>query len=724
MDLLSHLRALARSDIDAIVATRPDAARIAGGGTRRRLETLAATLAQPRGVSEAVAGLDRFHRQLLLLAGAFGHLERAVAADQGVPTDRLEPAGRALARRALAFPRDGVLSVPDEVRAAISLGRSLGASLRVTLESHTKHSLHPVGRALGTRVATKDGLIDGIERRLSDPSFVRALLAGAPPEARRALEVIRRSGTEARIYSLVDELGSGVYQFNSGYQEPGGKDPTGLHWLQRHGLIFRDPWESRVLITAPVEVAIRGRAFATWETEPPQPELVPAVFDHSPLSLIEEMTRLVQILAQAELPMLKSVEIGVREVRRLATELGTTESSVRWLLAVGRHAGLLGIRAVKVRRAGRRSRWEPVEENRFIAVTDRGRSWLAADPAEAWLTVFRGWLMDVETRARYESTATGTGEQMVLRALLELPPGQAATPASLARRLSWLAPAVWEADEHASAAVTGVLASLTALGLSPTSGAAAVSDLGRAAIAGEPLDAVKRLLPVGVECCTVQADLTVIVGGPPSVELGAALARFADLQTADVARIYRLTTTSVRRALDQGTTAQEIEGFLAERSGGELPSPVREFIRDLGRRHGRLRVGSAAVYVVGEDAAVVAETVASRTLRSLRLRQVAPTVAVVEGKTVAQVVDAMRKSGLMPVVEAAAEAEPEPEPPAASRRRGAPTTEMAEYSAPRSGRRPLVTDPEQLERRRLALVRARAARAEKLQAAIRASRPD
>lgn len=721
MDLLAHLGALGRSDIDAIVTTRHDAAGIADRAARRRLESLAAILAQPRGIVDAVAGLDRFHRQLLLLACAFGHLERAVADDQGVPMDHFEPAGRALARLALAFPRDGGLSVPDEVRAAISLGRSLGAPLRATLESHTKQSLHPVGKALGTKVGTRDSLVEGIERRLSDPRFVSALVAGAPADARRALDAIRRNGTEAQIYGLVGELGRGVYEFTGGYYRNGGKDTTGLAWLQRHGVIFRDPWESRVFITAPVEVALRGRAFTAWETRPPDLELGPVAFDRSPLSLIEQMTRLVQALSQAELPMLKSVEIGVREVRRLAVALGATEPDVRWLLDAGRRAGLLGIRVEEVRRAGRRSRWDPPEENHFIAVTGPGRSWLAADPAEAWLTIFRGWLEDLETRARHAGAATETGERMVLQALLEVPSGRGATAASIGRRLAWLAPAVWETDEGATAAVGGVLASLAALGLSPASGTAAVSDLGRAAIAGEPVDAVRRLLPPGVERCTVQADLTVIVGGSPSVELGATLARFADLQTSDVARIYRLTTTSVRRALDHGMSAQEIERTLAERSGAALPSAVREFIRDLGRRHGRLRVGAAAVYVVGDDAAAVAETVASRTLKSLRLRQVAPTVAVVEGRTVAQVVDALRKSGLMPVVDRAASAEPEPA--AAPGPQWTSAAEAAEPAAPRPRRRNLITDPEQLELRRRALVRARAARMEKLRAA-RASLPD
>jgi hypothetical protein len=161
--------------------------------------------------------------------------------------------------------------------------------------------------------------------------------------------------------------------------------------------------------------------------------------------------------------------------------------------------------------------------------------------------------------------------------------------------------------------------------------------------------------------------MTVVVPGPPSVALGAGLARFADLQASGVARVYRLTERSVSRGLDLGMTAEEIEGFLASRSGGAVPGPVRELVRDLGRRHGRLRVGTATVYIAGADAALVAEALSSSRLRGLGARLVAPTVAVVEGRTQAQVVDALRKSGLMPVVEPAAVTpalgEPAPPPP-------------------------------------------------------------
>jgi hypothetical protein len=66
-------------------------------------------------------------------------------------------------------------------------------------------------------------------------------------------------------------------------------------------------------------------------------------------------------------------------------------------------------------------------------------------------------------------------------------------------------------------------------------------------------------------------------------------------------------------------------------------------------------VGAAAVYVASEDAAALAEAARSSKLKSLRLRLVAPNVAVAEGRTVSQVMDALRRAGLMPVSDEQAE---------------------------------------------------------------------
>src|SRR5262245_19039628 len=64
--------------------------------------------------------------------------------------------------------------------------------------------------------------------------------------------------------------------------------------------------------------------------------------------------------------------------------------------------------------------------------------------------------------------------------------------------------------------------------------------------------ALDRLLPPPVDHMLVQADLTVIIPGPPEPAFAVELAAVADAESRGGATVYRVTPTSVRRALDAG----------------------------------------------------------------------------------------------------------------------------------------------------------------------------
>ena len=69
------------------------------------------------------------------------------------------------------------------------------------------------------------------------------------------------------------------------------------------------------------------------------------------------------------------------------------------------------------------------------------------------------------------------------------------------------------------------------------------------------LRALDALLPAPVDHFLVQADLSVVVPGPPEPELAAELEAVAERESAGGASVHRVTTASVRRALDTGYTA-------------------------------------------------------------------------------------------------------------------------------------------------------------------------
>jgi len=162
--------------------------------------------------------------------------------------------------------------------------------------------------------------------------------------------------------------------------------------------------------------------------------------------------------------------------------------------------------------------------------------------------------------------------------------------------------------------------------------------------------AVDALLPVPVDHVLVQADLTVVVPGPPEPGLAGELALVADAESRGGATVYRVTPSSVRRALDAGYTAADVHGLFQRRSRTPLPQTLQYLIDDVARRHGGLRVGTAGAYLRSDDEALISEVFADRRLSALSLRRLAPTVLTTP-LTTNRLLELLRATGYAPVPE-------------------------------------------------------------------------
>jgi hypothetical protein len=175
--------------------------------------------------------------------------------------------------------------------------------------------------------------------------------------------------------------------------------------------------------------------------------------------------------------------------------------------------------------------------------------------------------------------------------------------------------------------------------------------------ASEPADALVTaldgLLPDPVDHLLVQADLTVVVPGPPDPALAAELALVAEHESRGAAGVYRVTADSLRRALDAGYAASDLHGLFARRSTTPLPQGLTYLIDDISRKHGGLRTGGAGAYLRSDDEALIAEVFADRRLATLMLRTLAPTV-LVTGAGPGRLLEALREAGYAPVPEDAA----------------------------------------------------------------------
>lgn len=338
------------------------------------------------------------------------------------------------------------------------------------------------------------------------------------------------------------------------------------------------------------------------------------------LDVVRLIGRLIDILGQEPVELLKDKTVGVRPLAHLAKELDT--DYVKELIALGFHARLLG-------------RGEPKggPEGNFLAPTQAAQEWADAPLPDRLQVLLDAWEtspwaawesqrgLDQETahdylprhRARILDVYKNSSQPLNLEEFWE--------DLCFARPLfaAHTQPATIE-HLHAEAQWLGVIA--------------------RGALVQE------RPVPEAVEHFIMQADMTVLTPGPLVTELLRTLENLADLESPGLASVYRISTESLRRGMDSGMTAQEIKDFLHAHALGEVPQAVEFLIDDVGRRHGTLRSGTALAYVRCEDEALLAQAVAA--VDSLRL--LAPTVAISQQR-LGLVLEELRSNGFAPAAE-------------------------------------------------------------------------
>ena len=180
-----------------------------------------------------------------------------------------------------------------------------------------------------------------------------------------------------------------------------------------------------------------------------------------------------------------------------------------------------------------------------------------------------------------------------------------------------------------------------------------LSTLGRDMVTGR-VDQARASLAAHVPAVTsqfvIQADLTVVATGPLTTAVQVDLELMADLESSGAASVYRFSDQSLRRAYDAGWSAAEINAFLDAHATKGVPQPLSYLVEDVGRRHGRVRVGSAASYIRSDDPSLLAEILVTRKAAKLGLGRVAPTVLVstAEPETV---IATLRATGFLPAEE-------------------------------------------------------------------------
>ena len=653
------MAALPERRLLGLLERRPEAASLDGMG-EPGWDGLAALLSHPRGLLGAVERLNRFQRSLLeLLCVAGGRLEPGQALEQGLEAPLLARGGAELGGFGLAYfePTGELVAAPGAIHLVHRPG-GLGSPAARLLENLTMELLRVIGGRLGLLEppSRKPELKAAIAAALSRAGRVAEILETAPPAAAAAFQRLRRRGGTASL----GDLSSDPLDYSRRWNPASASD--GPWWLAMVGLALPDGSDRLYFeVPAEVELAIRGRLFPEWKPDPPELRPLPLAEPRHPLELVAEVGVLLQAWRSDPPAAIQQGGPGKRDLRRFAELARVDEEEAAAAVKLAFEAGLLeDVETVPEKRT--RSRRSPrvlVSRRALVLVTAAAADWEELPEAERWLRLIEAW------------NPEGPHFRAVLDALAELPEGGAASARELADLVDWRRPGAFLGTDKAAEYVAEAGAALAWVGAGSGPTAIGLTRAGRAALrAGGPdLEALAACFPEPSSTCTVTADHRVIVPGPPAPALAALLNASADLESVHPARVYRLSESSLRRALDAGWEAAGLADRLAAHAPAGLPAGVAALIEDTGRRHGRLRVGEAGVYVRAEDEAILQQLLRSAALRSLQLKAIAPTVAITSSEDAAAVVGLLRKAGQMPVLEREARAAAPARRPAPARRR-------------------------------------------------------
>lgn len=510
-------------------------------------------------------------------------------------------------------------------------------------------------------------LVWGSDDELSVLPAAREALPEFPAGLGRPAEDLTVEQAKAALEELTDEERQLVGKLadrsplgrtkDAARQVPLEQATTPVQRLLARGLLLRRDSET-VELPRQLALAVRGdHPMGPVESEEPIPELtepgitaVDSTAAGEVLELLRHMESLLTAWGEEPPDVLRSGGIGVRDLRRTAKQLDIGEDRLALLVELAVAANLLATSD------GLEPRWMP---------TIHFDSWAAAPPEHRWAGVAQAWLDLprlpglIGSRNNRDRLLGPLAEELqhplaprdrrrVLEYLDELPAGHGARPDEVAAVLAWRAPR--RGGRLRDDLVRWTLAEATSLGIVALH---ALSTPGRVLLADGPAEAARQLtkaLPEPLDHVLVQADLTVVAPGRLEPELAAEMKLVADVESAGSATVYRVSDSSLRRALDAGYTAEELHELFRTRSKTPVPQSLSYLIDDVARRHGRLRAGTATAFLRCDDPVLVTEVLASPAAEELELRRIAPTVLISQ-LPVADLVETLREAGFPAVAE-------------------------------------------------------------------------
>ncbi|WP_433463406.1 helicase-associated domain-containing protein [Spirillospora sp. CA-128828] len=445
---------------------------------------------------------------------------------------------------------------------------------------------------------------------------------------------------------------------------PGGVVDDALTTLERHALVW--PGQGGVLHVAEAlrERWPRRRGPAERAPLDPFPPGLPTVLVDpervkrtAAAQLGEFVGHTAGVLAECARRPLQAFKVaGVqpKALQRVMRAARCSDASARPALACAQRAGLF------------------VSDGTDIRLSPAGDAFTLLPPAEQAARLLLAWwrLPSAPTRTRssdgkqlYPLSAKAVCDGCVqvrheLVTVLEgVPEGQGVqAPEDLAKALDWHRPLACDHPPQSALLQEVVLLGLVVHGV--------LSSFGVLLAAGDHAGLARGaspLLPAFTERATIASDLMVTVRGTPSRQLAKDLDAVAESL---IGPVWRISDQSLRRALESGMSAADLEAGLAAISAAPLPRLLRRKIAEAAGGHvpsPRLREVPATCVFHSADTELLARAVRDPALQNLGVRLLAPGLLIATSPR-ESVLAALRAAGYA----AAEDPVPGPLPPLAS----------------------------------------------------------
>jgi hypothetical protein len=674
-DYVTWLAGLDEAELTELLDNRPEVLR---GHPARDLTAVASRLCQPPAVAAALLRQPRPALEALtalLLFGGHASVASCAGLLEPVPGngDHVEQVRYwlgALAAYGLAWVDDDeVAHVAPSVSTVYDAPAGTGAPAALIIDQVSKDRLAPVLRAWGLPAqTTKAATVAVLAEAFADPVRVAAQVQRLSPELRA---------------TLADEDEKRAYSDHAWYT----RRLRALEAAKAAGLLLGGYQPHEGHLPAEVRVALRDKALPFAPFEPAVPTSAASaqmVERESRAALVQFSEACLTVLDHVRdtpLAWLRSGGVGAREVSRVAKACHVEVPTVRLVLECAYAAGLLEWGATGLACGHVAGAWRDLEPGARVTLLVERWPVMAWSPTQTHDAAGKALAVADEGR---DCLRCFDGRMTTLAEWTRVAEGQGLDDAALAALVSWVRPLAHTAHREVLEEPDPWGRSYRGRGrrysggttqravpdpfrlpeAAPTLGAVAdearmlglvahgaATPLLKALLAGDRSEVValaQAMLPAAAGEARFGSDLTAVVTGPPTGELSALLDSCADRESRGGAVTWRFTTASVRRALDAGLSAQELQDRLEAVAASGLPQPLTYLLADVGRRHGSLRVAPADAVIRSQDEALLAEAVADRKLRKLGLRLVAPTVAV-SSVGDEETITALRAAGYLPM---------------------------------------------------------------------------